>query len=563
MTARTSLRIGSRGSALALVQALLVREALTATGHAAEVRVIVTEGDVRAPDTAWGEGAFVGAIERALLDGEVDVAVHSAKDVPTDEDPRLRIAAYLPRADARDAIVLPQPGPASLEDVPRGARVGTDSPRRAAFVRAMRPDVVVRPLHGNVDTRLRRLDDCEADALVLAVAGLERLGRADRASIPLDPSVVPPAPGQGALAVQVRRDDAAVSRAVAALDDVDTRRAVDVERAILAGAGGGCRAPLGAFARITDDTLRVTAGFARPDGDVVARATAEGAVRDRAAVVEAVLAELAMTAAAMAAHGGRPEVIVARPARQGAGLLLSLVDSGLAPRSVPTTEIELCPAGALDEAVVRLDSYRWVVLTSANAVRALDAAARRAGVDLADLGPAGPRWAVVGRATARELALIGVPDDLRPDTGDESAAGIARLLTAEPGAAVLLPRSSLASPDLPDELRRHGAEVEDITAYETIVAPPGSRRTLEAALAADPRAVVAASPSAVRGLVTLAEAIGAIPSVRSLPIVVPGSTTADAARAEGFEVVRVAASPGVADLAAAVAAAAAVQEGTL
>src|SRR6266542_3458405 len=165
------IAIGSRGSALALAQARLVYEALEREGHASRVVIIETEGDRRAPDTAWGEGAFVAAIERALLDRRVDAAVHSAKDVPTDEDPRLAIGAYLPRADPRDTLVVRVGAQArTIDDLPPGSRVGTDSPRRTGFLLARRPDLVFHALHGNVDTRLRRLDNGETDALVLACA---------------------------------------------------------------------------------------------------------------------------------------------------------------------------------------------------------------------------------------------------------------------------------------------------------------------------------------------------------------------------------------------------------
>ena len=554
MIDRRPLEIGSRGSELALVQANLVRDALAAVGQTADVRVIVTEGDIRAPDTAWGEGAFVGAIERSLLDGDVDLAVHSAKDVPTDEDPRLRIAAFLPRADPRDVVVFPVPGKGSLHDLPLGARVGTDSPRRASFLRAARPDVRVLPLHGNVDTRLRRLDAGEADALVLAAAGLERLGRGDRANVVLDPAVVPPAPGQGALAVQIRRDDVRAVAAVARLDDLDTRHAVEVERAILAGAGGGCRAPLGALARVHGATLSVATGYARPEGDVVVRAEGSGPVTDRARLVDAVLADLARSAVAAAVGHGWPEVIVTRPDRESAGLLLSLVDAGLAPRPIPTIEVELCTSRALDDAVADLGSYTWVVLTSANAVRAIDATARRLGVDLAGHSTgrgARPRWAVVGRATARQLTLLGVEADVRPRATDENAAALARLLAVGPGDTVLLPRSSLASPELPAVLRRGGATVDDVTAYETSLAPSGSQPLLEASIGRRPRAVVISSPSAVRGLIELAEHLGAVEPVRALPIVVPGSTTAAAVRSAGFDTVHVAESPSPTDVATA------------
>ena len=214
------IAIGSRGSALALAQARLVSAALERLDRKTHVVIVETEGDRRAPDTAWGEGAFVAAIEHALLDGHVDIAVHSAKDVPIDQDQRLRIAAYLPRADPRDALVVRSDATERrLADLQPGTRVGTDSPRRAGFIRALRPDLVVHALHGNVDTRLRRLDDGETDAVVLACAGLDRLGLTERISERLAPDVVPPAPGQGAVAVQIRANDTRMLALVAAIDD--------------------------------------------------------------------------------------------------------------------------------------------------------------------------------------------------------------------------------------------------------------------------------------------------------------------------------------------------------
>ncbi len=263
------LRLGTRGSTLARRQSELVAAALRGAGHAVELVTIVTEGDVRPPDTAWGEGAFVGALERALRDGAVDLAVHSAKDVPIGDGPagpgdvpdaahRLVVAAYTAREDPRDALVT-RDG-AGLEALPAGATVGTDSPRRAAFLAATRPDLRIVPLHGNVDTRLRRLDGGEVDALVLAVAGLVRLGHADRAGSALDPSVLPPAPAQGALAVQCRADDARLRDTLAVLDHAPTRCCVEAEREVLERTGGGCRAPLGALGTVLEGRIELLAG---------------------------------------------------------------------------------------------------------------------------------------------------------------------------------------------------------------------------------------------------------------------------------------------------------------
>jgi len=521
--ARPPIRLGTRRSPLALAQARIVADALGGLGRNVVLVPIVTDGDVRAPDTAWGEGAFVGALEQALLAGEIDIAVHSAKDVPTDEDPRLRIGAYLPREDPADVLVMPvgvtAGGP---DDLPVGARIGTDSPRRTAFLRAIRPDLSFGPIHGNVDTRLRRLDTGEADALVLAAAGLRRLGRADRIACRLDPAVVPPAPGQGALAVQARADDSATVEAVAPLDDRPTRVAVEAERALLAASGGGCRAPLGALGRVTGERLSLLAGFARPDGSLAVVATDEDAAADAPALVERLLGRLADSAAASAAAAGWPRVIVARPRSRWAASALALVDRGVAPRSVPAIETRIEPDEALLAAAADLARFDWVALTSPDGVLALAAAVRAAGGRL-DRRSSRPRWAVVGDATWRALARAGIGDALRPTRA--TAAALAEALPIREDDRVLLPLGDLADPHLADRLAARGARVTRATAYRTVEAPEASRPALAAALADGPRAWVASSPSAVRGLLALADALGAGAAVRALPVVAIGPTT--------------------------------------
>lgn len=524
-TGTAPIRLGTRRSALALVQAEIVAAGLREHGRDVTLVPIVTEGDLRAPDTVWGEGAFVGALERALLAGEIDVAVHSAKDVPTDEDPGLCIAAYLPREDPADVLVV---APGSVvrgpEDLPAGARIGTDSPRRTAFLRAVRPDLVFGPLHGNVDTRLRRLDDGEADALVLAAAGLRRLGRADRIAGRLDPAVMPPAPGQGALAVQARAADAATLAAVAPLDDRPTRLAVDAERSLLAASGGGCRAPIGALGRVTGDRLTLLGGFATADGSIAVSATVEGGATEAggAAVAHRVLDRLVDAAADRAAADGRRRVIVTRPRSRWAASALALVDRGLAPRSVPAIEIRDDPDDALRAAAAGLARFDWVVVTSPAGVRALAAAATAAGHPVDRYGSR-PRWAVVGDATWRALARAGVVDALRPTRA--TAAALAEVLPILAGDRVLLPLGDLAAVDLSERLSARGAHVTAAIAYRTVEAPESSLPALAAALGEGPQAWVASSPSAVRGLLALAEALGAGDAVRALPVVAIGPTT--------------------------------------
>ena len=279
------IRLGTRGSALALIQSESVAELLRLSGHDVEIVRIVTEGDVRPVDIAPGEGIFVAAIAKALLRTQIDIAVHSAKDLPLEEEPELVIAAYPERADPRDALVT-RSGHESLSTLPTGARIGTDSPRRGGFVRSTRSDVQIMPLHGNVDTRMRRLDAGEVEALVIAAAGLDRLGRGGRIDQRIEPGVVPPAPAQGALAIQARRADTGLLEVLAAHDQHEIRLAVEAERSVLSATGGTCRAPVGALASIDGELFTPVVGGVNSDGSDLRVETIQGRRSDLMSVAE-------------------------------------------------------------------------------------------------------------------------------------------------------------------------------------------------------------------------------------------------------------------------------------
>ena len=276
---RMKIRLGTRGSRLALIQSELVAQRLRDSGHEVELVPIVTEGDVRPVDMSPGEGVFVAAIGRALIAGDIEIAVHSAKDVPLEEDPELVIAAFPQRGDPRDVLITRRGG-ALLHTLPRGATVGTDSPRRAGFLRAARPDLHVVPLHGNVETRLQRLDSSEVDALVLAAAGIDRLGRSERIDQRLAPDLITPAPAQGALAIQARRSDHNLLRLLEAYDLRDVRLAVEAEREVLSATGGTCRAPVGALATIDGDSFTLLVAGVNSDGTGKRLELIEGACKE-------------------------------------------------------------------------------------------------------------------------------------------------------------------------------------------------------------------------------------------------------------------------------------------
>ena len=292
-----TLRIGTRGSALALWQAHTVQGLLERAGARTELVTIKTEGDrlqERPLSEAGGKGLFVKEIEDALLRRDIDLAVHSAKDMSASIPAGLAVAAVLPREDSRDALVLRR-GLASLAG---GAAVGTGSVRRSSQLRVHMRDTRFLPIRGNVDTRLRKLDAGEFDALILAVAGLKRLGYADRISeaIPHDRCI--PAPGQGIVAVETRADDGETREALRALNDAGAEACFDAERAVVAALGGGCELPLGAIAIHSGGALDLQAIVTSPDGSRSVRKGAKGDPADAAGLGRRVAAELAAAGAA-------------------------------------------------------------------------------------------------------------------------------------------------------------------------------------------------------------------------------------------------------------------------
>jgi hydroxymethylbilane synthase len=294
------LRIATRRSKLALAQSHWVKAQLEARqpGLTVELREYVTRGDQiqdRPLQQVGGKGLFTKEIEDALLAGEADLAVHSLKDLPAQLPPGLILAAIPEREDPRDALVLPSGAGLAgdgLTSVPHGALVGSSSFRRSAQILAVRPDVRVESVRGNVDTRLRKLDEGQYDALILAAAGLRRLGLAERISAALPPELSTPAPAQGALGIEAREDDPVLAEYLTALDDRATRIAVAAERALMEALGGGCSIPLGAYAHIDAGLLHLQALVALPDGSRSLRASDSGSPDDPETLGEKVAGQL-------------------------------------------------------------------------------------------------------------------------------------------------------------------------------------------------------------------------------------------------------------------------------
>jgi len=289
MAQSTILRIGTRGSPLALVQARMVRsrlaEAAGVSEDGIELVVIRTSGDTiqdRSLAEEGGKGLFTKEIEEALLDRRVDLAVHSAKDMPTFLPEGLALVACLEREDARDVFISRKAH--SLGELPQGATLGTASLRRQAIAKRMRPDLRVTPLRGNVETRLRKLEAGQVDATLLALAGLKRLGLVEHATDIMSTDEFLPAVGQGAIGVEARQDDTRVSDILAPIDHADTSTAIACERAFLAALGGSCQTPIAGHATVAGDAVQFRGLIARPDGTAAHDIAGTGRRKDAATI---------------------------------------------------------------------------------------------------------------------------------------------------------------------------------------------------------------------------------------------------------------------------------------
>jgi len=548
------LLIGSRGSKLALWQANWVKSELERrhVGLLVEIEIIKTTGDRFAAASLTqigGKGVFTKEIEEALLENRVQLAVHSLKDLPTVLPDGLHLAAITEREDPRDALVVgPQLSSTvhSLLELPEGARVGTSSLRRASQLRNLRSDLVLLELRGNVETRLRKLDEGAFDAIILASAGLLRLGLGERITEKIDPTLMIPAVGQGALALETRSDDDRTNELVQVLEHRATRRAVEAERALLRGLAGGCAVPIAAFAQIEEgDSLVLNALVAGVDGRRVIRESVSGPAAESEALGQALAERLISAGAAEllprlgpGANGrlaGR-RCLVTRATHQGDGLTRALEEHGAEVVNLPLIEItEPASFAALDTAIEHLDDYGLLIFTSANGVDAFFKRFDLLGRDHKEL--TNLRICAVGGKTEERLREWGAQADVRPDsaTGEKLVAAIAASGDLQRKRA-LMPASQIARSDVPEGLAKAGVTVDVVEAYRT-VAPALSPEDVQSfLLEAKPDYLLFTSPSTVNNLLALvsAKALGAlIPAIRIACI---GPVTAAAVRRLGLKV---------------------------
>lgn len=522
----TSLVIGSRGSQLALWQANHIKARLEALGVEVRIEIIKTTGD-KITDVplakVGGKGLFTKEIEEALLDGRIDLAVHSLKDLPTELPAGLTLAAVPERELPFDAMLGSR-----LAEIKQGAKVGTSSLRRAAQLRALRPDLVIENIRGNLDTRIRKLDEGQYDAILLAAAGLRRLGWADRIAELLPPDVMCSAVGQGALAIETR-DSGEALEICRKLDHRETRACVTAERALLASLGGGCQVPIGAHASLDGGRLALRAIVAHPDGSTVLRHASEGAVDDAETLgrraAQALLDGGAREILAAVYGETQPlagkRVVVTRAQAQSAGFADQLRRLGAEVVELPAIELQ-----AMEFKPVDLSLFHWLIFTSANAVKFFFATQG---------GTAGlkAKICVVGPATAEALAPLGLKPDIIAD--EYVAEGVVAALEKEDleEKTVLLPCAASTRAVIPHALSERGATVMAIPVYRNVV-PEGLADAARSLFSNGPKPewITFMSPSAVKNILA---AVGrdALDGVKLASI---GGVTSDAIRMHGLTV---------------------------
>lgn len=535
-------RIGTRGSALALWQARAVQHQLQGVSaeDSFDLQIIRPEGDLDKHSSLMaigGRGVFTSALQVQLLDGRVDLAVHSTKDLPSLAPNGVAIAAFPQREDARDALISRHGVP--LEELPRNPVIGTSSRRRAAQIIAIRPDADIRELRGNIDTRLRKGQSDAYDAVILAMAGLLRMGWDSQITAVMPVDLFVPAPGQGALAVETRLAPDPAWEIVARLDDGDIRKAVATERAFLRGVGGGCTTPIGAHAVIERmhgiPTVRFWGMLASDDGARLERVYEEFSP-DLAEDGAFAAANRLMGSVAPKWTGGGVQnplagvrVLVTGSDSQAGPMEQALASHGAEPVRMPTIAIKpVEDDSSVREAVDRAiaGDVDWLVITSANAVDAL--------VVGTDNRVISARIAVVGARTSEALQEAGIAPNLVAD--GPGAGRLIEEMTAVgiEGARVLCLLSDKARPVLPEGLRAAGAIVEVVTAYRNTPASDVDGHVRDLMRHGQIEAITFASPSAVESFRQLAGVD--LPAMSGAAFFAIGPTTAEALRNAGLPV---------------------------
>ncbi len=577
-----NLIIGTRGSRLALWQANWVKNQLERAypGLITIIEVVKTTGD-RLTEASLaklgGKGAFTKEIEEALLEYRIDLAVHSLKDLPAALPEGLHLAAITEREDARDALIVREglrDRVTSIKDLPEGARAGTSSLRRAAQLRHQRPDLQIVELRGNVETRLRKVDEEDFDAIILAVAGLNRLGFGSRIAARIDVSEMLPAPGQGALGVETRVDDQRTNLLLEVLNHWPTRYATEAERAVLRDLGGGCAVPIAALGRVEkskeSERLVLDALVADVEGRHLIRRQISGPAQqaeelgsslaesliaagarellpeiggESPSFVQAILGTLARET--QTKSGEQPplaglRIIVTRAIKQSGEMTRAFESLGAEAVSCPTIEIKEPASWAqLDHALVYLSWYDWLVFTSANGVEYFLRRLDELGHGRAEL--MSHRVCAVGRKTAEKLKSENIPVDLRPERFTAEAVieefikryGVRQRLR---GSRMLLPASRTTRDVIRPAMEKIGVYVEVVEAYQTVLPAATGEETTKLFRNANADYIIFTSPSTVANLAAILETDHLAPHLAKTRVACIGPATTEAARLHGLAV---------------------------
>ncbi|MBS1788898.1 MAG: hydroxymethylbilane synthase [Acidobacteria bacterium] len=597
MKAMPNLIIGSRGSKLALWQSNWIKQELERLhpGLVVEIEIIKTTGDKMqevslAGLAGAGKGVFTKEIEEALLNRSIDLAVHSLKDLPTVLPDGLHLAAITERVDVRDALICSAAlhgTVKAIRDLPQGARVGTSSLRRRAQLLHQRPDLEVLELRGNVDTRLRKLDDGQYDAIILASAGLIRLGFADRISARIDPAEMLTAVSQGALGIESRVDDQRTNLLLESLNHWATRYATEAERAVLRELGGGCAVPIAALGVVREEQLRLEGLVADVEGKQLIRLHAEGSAH-QAEAIGGQLADALVKAGArdlLQAQGRESAPMNVPPVRQTASarpIQSPAAASGkgnqvaTAPRSVPEhplagrrvivtrspkqssemvrfleklgAEVIACPTieikppaswEQMDSALAKLSWFDWLAFTSSNGVEYFLRRLDETGHGRAEL--MAHKVCAVGRKTAETLGAENILVDVMPERFTAEALvedfikrfGVSQRLR---GSKMLLPASNITLDVIRPAMEKIGVYVEVVEAYQTVLpaTTSGEVRTLIQESNAD--YIIFTSPSTVANLAAILETDHLTPQLANTRVACIGPVTAEAAELHGLGV---------------------------
>ncbi len=555
-----NLIIGSRGSKLALWQSNWIKSRLEEAhpGLKVTIEIIRTTGDKLTEASLvkiGGKGVFTKEIEEALLDRRIGLAVHSLKGLPTTLPGGLGIAAITQREDVRDALIVAGTygkEVRSIRDLPAGARVGTSSLRRAAQLRHQRPDLQILELRGNVETRLRKLDEGQYDAIILASAGLIRLGYADRITAGIETDEMLPAVGQGALGIESRLDDDKTNRLLDMLNHWPTRHAVEAERAVLRRLGGGCAVPIAAHARPDEDhhsEIILEALVSDVDGRQVIRHQISGDATKGDELGD----QLAQTLIKAGARDLLPRIgddsvapltgcriIITRAVKQSGELVNGLEALGAEIVHCPTIEIrEPDDWTPLDQALLNLNIYDWLAFTSANSVEFFLKRLDERGHGRAELIT--HKVCAVGSKTAEKLARESLPVDLMPERFTADALveeflkkfGVGQRLR---GSRMLMPASSISRDTIRANLAKIGVNVDVVEAYQTVL-PSTSQEDIVAKLSFPPADyIVFTSPSTVANLATILDTDNLATFLHQTAVACIGPVTAEAAAEYGLHV---------------------------